>query len=364
MMTAQKNSERGLTLIELMIGMVVGSILMAFILGSVANLTAAYKNQDKLNAQTQSLRSGRDLLVREARMAGRLITRFRIATGALGASLTTDLSPIMVVNGGGTTPDTLRLYYADGTFQMPVTAFTADTATVADSSMFHENDVVALVGPRLVPGPVPGSMMVEYEACILRVTAVVGGADAGPGASVVFDNGGAPYNELGNNHCDNVRTLSGLFLAPFVARSFRINTTNATLEMSANGELETNAAWETVALEFANLQIASQYFEPSHATDSDGDGDPERDWYSSSSQHEPDPTGHRPAGARLTMLSLGLATRSQVSSVASSTTPAFTNTVNVNYNAFGDSPEQAVTTPHVYRNTRILVDLRNMAIGL
>jgi hypothetical protein len=228
-----------------------------------------------------------------------------------------------------------------------------------------------------------GVKVIEWTGCVLKVTNV-------SGQDVTFASTGTPYNATNNPHCDNVPTgiNADLTLARFVGRSFRINPNadaNLRVRLQIHEEGEINPAtvadpnWQDVAVGFVNLQLAARYFENGDATNADADGDPTVDWYSGENLEHGEAS--RPAdasAARMTTLSIGLTTRSQSSGVPSAQTPAFigddggfcdTNLTDgtvatATNNPCGDSPSVAVTTDHVYRSTRVLVDIRNLSAGL
>jgi prepilin-type N-terminal cleavage/methylation domain-containing protein len=63
-------NKKGMTLVELLIVLVVGSVLMAAMFGSFINQQKSYAMQDQVIDMQQGLRAGIDRMTREIRMAG------------------------------------------------------------------------------------------------------------------------------------------------------------------------------------------------------------------------------------------------------------------------------------------------------
>jgi len=386
-----KNTQAGLTLIELMVAMVISSIIIFFLFSIQSRMSRAYQGQSTVSEINQNLQSAKQLLLGEIRMAGFGLVA---GTGTVEVASTVDsggigaLSGFSVVNNAaGDGNDTFRILFTD-----------------ADSSIVVVDVPVSQVFVRTedVPPPLPIGQPVILKtagaACLVAVTLVVTG-----GKQVKFQATpvGKPYNETPENpHCDAVRQAMSdnpgqrATIETFSSRSYRIDPTRTTegyLQMSPSGEVVAND-WIDMGAGFTNLQVATRYFESGDTVDSDGDGDPERDWYSSDNQATPDPTltsDKRPATAVLIQASLSIEARSPYGTrgaAASATTPAYTDLTNVKHNPFGDwgvacagavndpCGVNLATTPDasrpdrykgdfIYRSISSIIDLRNMGVG-
>src|SRR5690606_30957277 len=104
--------ERGFTLIELMIALVVSSLLVGFLFSMTRQIGDAFRAQRRVTDVQQTLRTVGALMASDLRQAGFLVSAgFR--TSAWG---TPDLivQPLQIVNDAdGTGPDLIRIYYAD-----------------------------------------------------------------------------------------------------------------------------------------------------------------------------------------------------------------------------------------------------------
>jgi prepilin-type N-terminal cleavage/methylation domain-containing protein len=384
--------QRGLTLIELMIAVVVSTLMIGLVFAIYVRISVAYRSQAIITELQQTVRAGRELLTVDVRQAGFGMATFRTATGAFGSTPISELTPLVIVNNNdGSGPDLVRAYYANARRQTRVIAVVDANADVqtADPSKFAVGDVVAIVA-QSTPIPTEGAEIVVYRACVLRITGIAG-------TSVAFadDVAGAPYNNTGNTHCrdnpapppvaegplDRVGGTNEVLMMCFVARAYRVDPARkdvSVLQVSASGELEAGD-WSDLGVGFTDLQLAARYSEPGDLVDLDLDGDPTRDWYSSENQETPDPTAERAASAVLTQVGIGLAVRTnrEVSGVTSSRTPAFiddTNAQTVAHNRFGDSPSIDLSVApallpiehrgdYLYRWTQTVIDVRNLGVG-
>lgn len=377
--------ERGVTLIELMIALVVASLLVGMIFSIYVRMAAAYRAETIKAELQQTVQSCPATIADEVRVAGFQITRFRIASGSFGSTETTDLPPVMVDNDAdGWGPDLLRVFYADPTAITAVTGITSDrqAITVEDNSAFIVSDIVALIAPTLVDPGDGSPPRAEYDACVLAVTGK-------PDATTVEVSGttGAPWNTSTNSHCDVPVAAIGtgqVQLALFHARAYRIDPEPSrraigVFQMSPTAGIEAGD-WVDLGIGFTDLQVATRYAEPGDTADVDQDGDPEHDWYSGDDQEGVAPATARPANSQLVQVSVGVAVRThtEIQGVGSSATPAFIDDSDpslIPFNPFGDSPSIDLTQDpsalpvqhrgrHIYRSTQMVIDVRNMGVGL
>ena len=379
-----REGQRGVTLVELMITMVIALLMMGLVFTLYVRMSTAYRAEVVKTELQQVARSCPGRMANDVRLAGYTLSRFRIATGAFGAAVTDDLPPVMIENDAdGWGPDLVRVYYADPTAQANVTDMAPDRAsvTVDDNGQFEVGDLVALVAPNLVvPGDGAASFM-DFQACVVRLT------DA-PDDTLEFiaDAAGLPYNNAGNTHCGAIAEAVGasrpVQALLFHGRAYRIDPDPGrralgVYQMSPSGELEADD-WVDMGLGFTDLQVASRYFEASDGVDVDEDGDPEHDWYSAGAQEDVAPATERPDGSILTQVSLSVAVRTHadVTGVASTNTPSFIDEAPglVAYNPFGDSPSVDLTAAQadlpeqhrgsrIYRSSTVVIDVRNLGIG-
>lgn len=381
-------SEAGTTLVELMIAMVISSIVVFFLFTIQGKMSAAYRGQGTISEVVQNLQAARQMLVLDIRMAG-----FGLApsTGAIGVASTVDPTESLI--GFSVTNDA----YGDGndTFRV-LSGDTIDNIRV-DTSL---------------PGTNFGNTFIDYAPASAALALAIGQTIvvSGPNFSCLLaitgftgtdkfhfnDTGvGAPYNSAGNGHCDDVKAEAAansvVTIQRLVSRSYRIDpvrTAAGYLQMSPSGETVPND-WIDLGVGFTNLQIATRYFETGDLVDSDGDGDHERDWYSSDNQAIPDPTGVRPVNAVLIQTSIALEGRGvfgNLSSIPTIATTAFTDLSNVDHNPIGDWGQACAGAPqdpcgihlavtpdaarparyegeHIYRYVKATVDLRNIGVG-
>ena len=145
-----RRGQRGLTLIELMISMLISSLLIGMVFSIYTRMSVGYRQQTLVTELQQTLRAAQTVVLREIRQAGFLIPDgFR--TAAL-ADTDPDVPPLSIINNAdGTGPDAIRMYFADGTLQARVlgladiSAFTS--ATVDDSDGFEVVSRAVLVNP-------------------------------------------------------------------------------------------------------------------------------------------------------------------------------------------------------------------------
>ncbi len=232
--TSPIGSQRGFTIIELLVAMAVAGILISLIFAVYTRMSVAYQAQNRVTSVIQNLRAGQDRLIRELRMAGGQVPapNYRpLAGGTPGSSFAptnavpetavmfdgtvdwngikagsgvgfpghtngTPIQPVYVTNGGGAVPDQFRFFYADQGVSGKVDAITLGTDNHIDledhdpldsrwsAADFAPGDLILLVNTTQEPISMdvdttkPGVETFEvtgYEACMLRVSGTVAG---------------------------------------------------------------------------------------------------------------------------------------------------------------------------------------------
>jgi prepilin-type N-terminal cleavage/methylation domain-containing protein len=396
--------ERGLTLIELMIALLVSSLLIGMVFAVYTRMSVAYRQQSVVSELQQTLVAAKAMLQKELHQAGyQLPNGFHTAVyggGAGGADYTKTRYAVQVTNNAdGSGPDLIRWYYADGSAKARVVnptptdpglkLITLATANVDTAEELEVGDVVVVV-TSLASADNPmktaannAAGIAQTAACVLQITDIAG--------TVISFNNTPSYNPIGNPHCTDAQngyTLAtpNTMIYRFVARGLRIDPARkdlSVLQLSTDHANEN--AWSDLGIGFTDLQIASRYYEgafsPTDTNDRDLDGDPLRDWYSGESQERFDASGDRPLETNLVdglfaiSISLAMRTWEQVNLVPTARTPAFTGT-DPNHNRFGDSPSvlldgiadalrpEQYRGRHVYRWMSSLIDVRNLGVGV
>ena len=382
-----RGGQRGFTLIELTIGMLLTGIILSFVFIVSGKMSTAYFGQAQVADVQQTLRTVRAAIAADVRQAGFFVSNgFRTAAFGDTAEL---VRPLQIVNNAdGSGPDVVRVYYADATAGSRVRSIDEAERGFADidsTASFAEGDVVVMVNSAITPaGENNGTGQVVYAACVVRVTAI----DAGAPGRLYFaaDGDGAPYNTADNPQCAEVASATAnedpvpdTVVYRFAGRSYRIDPQRkeqGVLQGSPSGEM-VEGDWTDLALGVTTIQTASRYFEDGDAVDLDGDGDPELDWYSAEGQETPDPTGERPAGASLIELRVSVEARTQrgTRSVPTSRTTNMSDDDQPAHNPVGDWPgvqlagvanderPEGYGGDHIYRSAEALIDLRNLGVG-
>ena len=394
----QRGQQRGLTLIELMIAMLISSILVGFMFGIYTRMSTAYRSQTSVGEVQQRLRLAKEMIVRDMRPAGNLLAQgFNLNPAVDAAVPTMDLSnpvpPVFTQTGGGNTPDTISIFYADTTMGTVIVApaGTATSVNVRNSAQLtgnplytEGNRLVVIIRPYQITTAPFGT---GYRACVVAVT--------GNGFNTLtFDGTGTPYNEATNAHCNfpdpppagPITSIiqPGSLVYAFAARAYRIDPARpaaGVLQRSITGGLpvlpfsKLAQPWNNIGLGFTDLQVARRYIEPGDITDSDlvvdeaGNTSAVLDWFSGMDEVPPPAGVTLPiAAARLTEINIGLTARTvrQVDGPVPQSTPALLEG-NPNHNAIGDSdiiPLDGTEPPvhqgnYIYRSTSVRIDIRN-----
>ena len=374
-------SERGFTLIELMVAMTVGSIIVGFAFVVSSNLTAAFREQNRAAVAIQTARNVSAVMSADLRQAGYLVANgFRTAAWGTPTALVPAFS--VVNDADGTGPDQIDVYYADASAGGRVTAIDPLATQYADVDAADEllvGDLAVLVnGDVDVDGG--GNVFGTYTACIVRVTAI----DDGDPDRVHFDDSAPPINTADNSHCADVVTAhaadgasADTLLYRFVGRSYRIDPTRkemSVLQASPSGRLAADD-WADVAVGVTTIQVATQFYESGDTVDDpDGDGDPRRDWYSAEAQETPDVTLTRPTPSVPARVTLTIEARTPTRNPVQPITQSFIGDP-VEHNPLGDWDGIQLTgvadaaRPVAYRGDNLYrwlseqIDMRNMAVA-
>jgi prepilin-type N-terminal cleavage/methylation domain-containing protein len=383
--------QRGFTLIELMVALLVSSLLVGMILAIFSRMSLAYRSQQQIAGVQQILAAARAAIELDAKQAGLGMPQgFKAAINPNNPLNPTQVqSPVQVTNASNA-PDQVALFYADTSAQallaptqtVPVTW--TSPVTFDDVSSFKAGDLVVLTTAStaanpLLPPPPPGTSLPDiatYDACVLKIATVT----LAP-AQVTFDTA-APWGTPTEDHCTTPSTMpipGRTMMYAFVAHAYRIDPTGALQRGETGGLLGNNEQWTTLALGFSDLQTAVRIYDPG-ATDLDNDTDARRNWYSSAAQDAKTRAAVPPSDTALLGMSISLVahTDRNVEGVATSATPDLIGppapaAINAANNSIGDRPSTAlpVVPPdpllpgqRIYRWTTFQVDFRNLGVGV
>jgi prepilin-type N-terminal cleavage/methylation domain-containing protein len=361
--------ERGFTLIELMISLVIAGLAVGFIFRIYATSSVAYRTQSQVAELQQTLRTAKQLLTKELRMAGyyagSLSTAIDTGVGdtSSGAFL---FQPIQVTNSS-TGPDGFTISYADTTCSARVSAdknssFKAADTRVDRTDCFVDGDIVAAVRTS------DGTTSKKGQGCVLQITGVQDAA-----SRVNHNPGQGLYNSPGNDQCSNIDqdwTDGHTVFVKFRQKAYRIkpNDARGVLQVLPAG----STVWQDLAFGFVDMQVAIQAYDSTDPTDQDGDGSGPIDWYSGPN------LGTIPSTATMLQMRISLVARTiaEVEGVGTLTTPLLIDPTNLsrpNNNMVGDRPSVTLasitdkTSPlygnYVYRMVTTVVDLRNIGTG-
>jgi prepilin-type N-terminal cleavage/methylation domain-containing protein len=364
-----RGGQRGFTLIELMVALVVSSLLVGMIFAIFIRMSVAYRGQQQVAEVQGKLAAARAKLERDARLAGHAMADgFYMA--ALGPGIRR--SPLRVIDHADA-PDELAFYYADPAVQAATVTKNGSCTRrqcnkLASTEGFAVGDVVVMSTVSWVDPGFPGAAKIaRFEACLLQLT------DVGAGSFELSQD--APWGSPGNDFCPNDPVPGTTVFYKLAARHWRIDPTrpaDGALQLSTLGALVGVDDWQDQAYGFTDLQVATRFFEPGDPTDTPDPGlDPERDWYSGPDQDGA--TAPAAAFARVPIqISVSLAARTErdVEGIASSSTPSLTVPGNANNNTIGNRPAiplpsdlPALAGNRVFRHTTFQVDLRNLGVG-
>ena len=399
--SARATRQRGFTLIELMVALVVSSLLIGMILSIFTRMSMAYRAQQNVAELQQTLAAAQALVQREIRQTG-----YQIPDGFLwaGAPAVTQ-QPLQVTNNADNFgPDLIRVFHADASAQARVdttaVGFAAgvfDHVTVDDRDLFEVGDLVVMVGALTETAvdalgntlELPnGAKWIHYRACVLKISDITG--------NVISFETSAPWGRAGNTQCDDVRPIMShpdavtRMLYRFSARAFRIDPARrqlAVLQMSPSGGLVAGD-WQDLGVGFTDLQVATRWNDywsaGARAVDTaDADDNALIEWYSGEQQeamsapiatNDPNALYFRSVAAEA-RVSLVVRTIKAIDAVPTSATPSLIDTTRPDNNDLGDraavvlagvpdaSRAAELRGTAVFRHATIGADLRNMAVG-
>lgn len=365
-----RRSQRGFTLIELMVSLVIGGLLVSMLLSIFSRMSFAFREHQQIITVQQVLAAGRNAIEADARQAGLAMSQgFTIAGDTLRHS------PVRVVNSS-TGPDQVGFYYADPSVQALVVAGpplpTATALVVDDAAGFAVGDVVVLSTPdtATVANPLDeaDANIAQFTACVLKISGI--------SASTLSFDTSPPWGASGNTHCSSPMANSTM-VYKFVAHSWRIDPDRpelGALQLDDTGALGATPEFRDQAYGVTDLQVATYFFDGDTTDTDDPDSDALRDWQSSGAQTtmtEPRALASPFAPPLVMTLSLVARTTANVEGVTSRQTPRLVDSARVDHNALGD--RASVTLPsdtdpalmgnRIYRYLTFQVDLRNMGVG-
>jgi prepilin-type N-terminal cleavage/methylation domain-containing protein len=382
-MTQRRALQRGFTLIELMVALVISSLLVGMILAIFSRMSMSYRGQQQIAGVQQVLAAARATIELDAKQAGlELAQGFRIANDTARHPAVS-----ITANTTATGPDTIGFFYADTTTQAVVTDISqwaaSSTLTVDSVTGFAVNSLVVMVNinTSTANGAIAGlgvndPVITDFDACVLSVASITG--------SQLRFSTALPWGTTGETHCTNAAnpastvspTPNQTMIFNFVAHAYRIDPTAAnavlgTLQLSQTGGLLQTAAdnWQSLAFGFTDIQVATRFYEPTSLLDTDADGDPLRNWYSSTAQ-----TGLSTIATTVPLvMSISLVARTDrdIEGIATAQTPNLTDGTKPLNNTLGDHASvslPSVTDPalmgsKIYRYVTFQVDFRNIGVG-
>jgi prepilin-type N-terminal cleavage/methylation domain-containing protein len=385
-------SQRGFTLIELMVALVVSSLLVGLILAIFSRMSLAYRGQQQIAGLQQVLAAARATIEGDAKQAGFGMPQgFRFAADA--GTPPTQRWPVRIYdNATGKGPDQIAFFYGDPSAQAVVTGGTvvAGLTVTMDpaSNGFAAGDLVLVTTPDFTTTNGSSANLTKYDACLLLVASFT----AGTPATITFS-AAAPYGRANQDHCaGGVGTSTMVY--KFVARGYRIEPQNAVpprpeqgpLQLSQTGGMFGDArdGWTDIAFGFTDIQTALRIYDGITAfgvgNDFDSDGIVDKEWISGSDQTTI--TGRSLAGmdpntAPLLMtVSLVARTDRDVEGIGTAQTPQLIIPANPNTNPLGnhDLIDLATTNDpalqptnafgaRIYRYLTFQVDFRNLGVG-
>lgn len=340
-MIRSRRHQRGFTMVELMISLVISSLLVGMILSIFTRMSTAYRTQQHVAELQQVLTAAQDLIQRDVRQAGfAMPDGFRVA-GAVGVYPAVEIRD----NQSGFGPDELHVFYADSSAQARVLTFdsidpddTFTTFTVDNPDRFQQGDLAVISNYTLVTVGAFNILTARYEACVVQITGIAGTT------FTVATTGN--WGSANNDQCDFVRPdhtgTTTTMVYRFVAHGYRIDSTRrnlAVLQQSPSGGLIAND-WQDLGIGFIDLQLASRWYEEEDDDTSivpmrrqfdtpDPDTDALRDWYSGAEQNvlsafQNPAVSTRPLLMEL-RVSIAVRTTAKLDIVGTGATPSFTD---------------------------------------
>lgn len=377
----RQRGQRGFTLIELMVALLVSSLLVGMILAIFLRMSLAYRGQQQVAGVQQVLAAARAAFEQDAKQAGLLMAQgFTTAQTPLGQRH----KPVTIRNNVGAAGyDEIGFYYADPSAQaavdMGVGAIRNNATVDVDSSDgFEVGDLVVMVQVSTTASPLGGSdaPLATFDACVMRL--------AGKTPTRFQFETSAPWGSAGipgNSHCTFSPTPSPRTMYyKLIARSYRIDPSRpaeGVLQVSPTGNLVPALNdWQDLAVGFTDIQVATQFFDNDGIDTADADTDAAREWYSSTAQQNlTEPAAIWLAGGTMfspiqMTISLVARTERNVEGIATGRTPQLKAPPDNDHNNLGDrdpinlpSALAHLVGDRIYRYTTFRVDLRNLGVG-
>jgi prepilin-type N-terminal cleavage/methylation domain-containing protein len=370
-----RTRQRGFTLIELMVALLVSSLLVGMILAIFSRMSLAYRGQQQIAGVQQILAAARAAIELDARQAGLGMPQgFRTAITGFAVLQ----SPVQVTNSNAG-PDQIAFFYADPSAQALVSAVpnTTSITTVDPPTGFSAGMLVVLTTASTGSNPRGGTNadIATYDTCVLKVAAV----DAAT-LQVSFE-AGAPWGLPAEDHC-SLPIANHTMMYGFVAHAYRIDPVRGVLQQSATGGLLGNLeVWKDLAFGFSDIQTAVRLYDHDSTVDPDGDGDLLRNWFSSANQGAVTTLTTPPANTALLGMTISLVahTDRNVEGIATAATPNLIGPpptpgpLNPDNNSLGDRasvalpavpPDPLLPGQRIYRWTTFQIDFRNLGVGV
>lgn len=383
---ARRRHQRGFTMIELMISLVISSLLVGMILSIFTRMSTAYRTQQHVAELQQVLTAAQDMIQRDVRQAGFAMPDGMRVAGAAGVHPAVELRD----NASGFGPDELHVFSGDASAQARVTTVSGspfNSFTVDNADRFANDDVVLLSNHTTVTVGGFNITAFRFEACVVQLQQING--------TTFSVRTGGPWGSANNEQCDLMRAGHILpnpntMVYRFKARGYRIDNTRrdlAVLQMSPSGALQAND-WQDMAIGFTDLQLASRWYEEEdddvalnrRQTDTlDLDTDPLRDWYSGPEQNVLTPFRSVQVSTRPLLMelrvSLVVRTTHELDIVGNAKTPAFIDSARPDNNDLGNrfavdldgvpdaSRPAELRGSALYRYSTVGSDTRNLSVG-
>lgn len=386
-----RRGERGFTLIELMVALIVSSLLVGMILAIFSRMSTAYRGQQQIAGVQQVLSAARSTIEYDAKQAG-----LGMSQGFMFGGDNKLHQAIKVINNANNKgADQVAFFYGDPSVQAAVTGVGSwPTRIDVDSTTgFADDDIIVMSTPDLTATAgltASDANIVKYTACTLQVGSIVPGT---PGTLRLTT--AAPWGRSTNNHC-TTPTVGTTMVYKLVAHAYRIDnvaaaraalgplqmtTTGGLLDLLGGGNAD---VWTDIAYGFTDIQTSLQAFDkvyaPADSADPDLDGS--RDWYSGDLQttltQDGAPTLSGTDGLLQMTISLVARTDKEIEGISSPSTPPLmdpANPGNLTNNTVGDRPsitlpasppwlaDPALQGSRIYRYVTFQVDLRNLGVG-
>ena len=356
----RRRRQRGFTIIELMISLLVSSLLTILILSIFTRMSFAYREQQQVVQVQQVLSAARAALDKDAKLAGLYMAQGFTLAADWDAGQRVRRSPVRIFNSN-TGPDEIAFYYADAATLAVVTDTvtpTRTTVSIDENPGLAVGDRIVMSTPRLVSSAIDATndgKIMTYDACVLDITGIAG-------TTVSF-----AASAGGNDHCGlpvpsnpYPGPQGGTIIAKLVAHHWRIDRSSAArielgaLQLDPTGALGgiVDASFTDQAYGVVDLQLAAQFYDAGNRT-----WEPDEDQETKTA-----PILATAAFDPLLLLSVSVLARTtqRMEGVTTAATPAL-----------GDRPSESLPSANdgallgqrVYRYLTFQADFRNTGVG-